>query len=161
MNLTQSKDSTNPLVQQFYTNSSIVESFKDYIRILVTHVNRYTNISYADDPTIFAYETGNELCGPVWGDLNVPATWVAEIGSHIKSLAPEKLFVDGTYGVNETHLNVKEIDIFSDHYYPISLSKLQGDLNLGQLDFPIHLKNCVLTSVVSYFCEQDLLCRGV
>ena len=110
-------------------------SFKDYINILVTHLNPYTNLSYADDPTIFAYETGNELCGPVWGDLNVPAAWVAEIGGYVKSLAPHKLLVDGTYGVNKTHLNVKEIDIFSDHYYPISLSKLQGDLDLGESKF--------------------------
>ncbi|OIW35427.1 glycoside hydrolase, partial [Coniochaeta ligniaria NRRL 30616] len=129
-NFTQTKDSSNPQVQQFYTNATIVASFKDYIHKLLTHVNRYTNISYADDPTIFAYETGNELCGPVWGDLNVPASWVQEVGSYVKSLAPKKLLVDGTYGVNRTHLAIPEVDIFSDHYYPISLSKLKGDLNL-------------------------------
>lgn len=130
-NLTQTKDSSNPVVQQFYTNATVVASFKDYIHKLLTHVNRYTNISYADDPTIFAYETGNELCGPVWGDMDVPATWVHEIGAYVKSLAPKKLVVDGTYGVNRTHLGVPEVDIFSDHYYPISLGKLKGDLDLG------------------------------
>jgi mannan endo-1,4-beta-mannosidase len=131
INLT-GQDSTNPAIQQFYTNETIVASFKDYIHKLVTHVNQYTNVSYADDPTIFAYETGNELCGPVWGDMNVPAAWVQEIGTYVKSLAPKKLFVDGTYGVNSEHLNIPEVDIFSDHYYPISLTKLKSDLALGK-----------------------------
>jgi len=138
-NLTQAKDSSNPQVQQFYTNATIVASFKDYIHTLLTHVNQYTGVSYADDPTIFAYETGNELCGPVWGDMDVPASWVHEIGYYVKTLAPDKLFVDGTYGVNRTHLSVPEVDIFSDHYYPISLSKLTRDLELGmyRTDFKI------------------------
>ncbi|KAK0734872.1 glycoside hydrolase superfamily [Lasiosphaeria miniovina] len=129
-NLTQTKDSTNPLVMQFYTNETIVGAFKDYIRTLITHVNPYTNLSYADDPTIFAYETGNELCGPVWGDMNVPARWVREIGGFVKQLAPKKLIVDGTYGVNKTHLSVEEVDIFSDHYYPVSIGKLRADVDL-------------------------------
>lgn len=131
-NLTQNADSSNPLVQQFYTNATIIASFKDYIHKLLTHVNQYTNVSYADDPTIFAYETGNEMCGPVWGDMDVPASWVKEIGAYVKSLAPKKLLLDGTYGVNKTHLNIPEVDIYSDHYYPISLSKLKADLDLGE-----------------------------
>ncbi|RKU42830.1 hypothetical protein DL546_006463 [Coniochaeta pulveracea] len=129
-NLTQSVDANNLLVQQFYTNHTVVESFKGYIHTLLTHVNRYTGLSYAEDPTIFAYETGNELSGPVWGDMDVPADWLRDISSYVKELAPRKLVVDGTYGVNRTHLGVEEVDVFSDHYYPISLSKLKEDLAL-------------------------------
>jgi mannan endo-1,4-beta-mannosidase len=135
-NLTQTKDSTNPLVQQFYNNATIVASFKDYIHKLLTHVNPYTGVSYANDPTIFAYETGNELNGPVWGDMDVPTTWLHEISAYVKSLAPKKLVVDGTYGVNKTHLSVPEVDIFSDHYYGVSLSKAKADLDLGWLFSP-------------------------
>lgn len=131
-NLTQSVDANNLLVQQFYTNHTVVESFKGYIHTLLTHVNRYTGLSYAEDPTIFAYETGNELSGPVWGDMDVPADWLRDISSYVKELAPRKLVVDGTYGVNRTHLGVEEVDVFSDHYYPISLSKLKEDLALGK-----------------------------
>lgn len=107
-------------------------SFKDYIEKLVTHVNQYTNVSYADDPTIFAYETGNELEGPESRDLDVPAVWISDIGKLIKSLAPKKLFVDGTYGINKAHLGIPEVDIFSNHGYPVSVSKLQSDLGLGE-----------------------------
>ena len=40
---------------------------KDYISHLLLHVNQYTGLTYAEDPTIFAYETGNEMGGPTFG----------------------------------------------------------------------------------------------
>jgi len=132
-NLTRARDEKNPQVQEFYNVSGNVwPEFKKYIHTLLTHVNPHTNLSYAQDATIFAIETGNELCGPVWGDMDVPADWVKEVGKYVKSLAPQKLFVDGTYGVNQTHLNIEEVDIFSNHYYPVSLTKLRKDLELGE-----------------------------
>lgn len=126
--------STDLLVQQFYTNPTIVADFKKYINDILTHVNPYTGLSYANDPTIFAYETGNEMLGPVWGDpAGCPREWVQDIARYVKSLAPKKLFVDGTYGINPTHLDVDEIDIFSNHYYPIDIGKLQSDLKLVKM----------------------------
>ncbi|KAI1428366.1 glycoside hydrolase superfamily [Xylaria sp. FL1777] len=127
--LTQAKDSNNPAVQQFYTNTTIVSTFKDYIKTLLTHRNQYNNLTYAEDTTIFAYETGNELLGPIWGDMNCPADWVRDIATYVKSLAPQKLVFDGTYGINKTHLSIEEVDVFSDHFYPADNSKLQADIN--------------------------------
>lgn len=132
-NLTQTSGASNPLVQQFYTNTTIVEAFKGYIRTLLTHVNVYTNLTYAEDPTIFAYETGNELSGPVFGDMDVPVEWVRDIASFVKGLAPGKLVLDGTYGVNRSHFDVEELDLFSNHFYPVNVTKLRGDLDLGEL----------------------------
>lgn len=73
--LTRARDESNPQVMQFYLNRTIIDDFKGYIRALLTHVNPYTNLTYAEDPTVFAYETGNELCGPAWKDMNVPVPW--------------------------------------------------------------------------------------
>jgi mannan endo-1,4-beta-mannosidase len=39
-----------------------------------------------------------------------------------------KLCVDGTYGVNTTHFAVSEIDIFSDHFYPLNTTILESDI---------------------------------
>ncbi|GAP86097.1 putative glycoside hydrolase family 5 protein [Rosellinia necatrix] len=128
-NLTQAKDSNNPQIQQFYTNPAIVSSFKDYIKTLLTHRNQYNNLTYAEDPAIFAYETGNELLGPVWGDMDCPADWVRDIGKYVKGLAPGKLFFDGTYGINKTHLDIEEVDVFSDHFYPVNIQKLQSGID--------------------------------
>ncbi|KAK8089614.1 glycoside hydrolase, partial [Apiospora hydei] len=130
LNLTQSADANNPAIQQFYTNATIVAAFKDYIAQVATHRNPYTGRTYADDPAIFAYETGNELLGPVWGDMDCPADWVADIARFVRALAPQKLLVDGTYGVNQTHLDIEEVDIVSNHYYPVDTAKLQADLDL-------------------------------
>ncbi len=117
-------DERNPLVQNFYTNATVIGIFKDYIHTLLTHINKYTTLSYAEDPTIFAYETGNELTGPVWLDMDIPPAWISEIGGYVKSLAPQKLIVDGTYGINQSHLSVPEVDIVSDHFYPVSVDQL-------------------------------------
>ena len=38
--------------------------------------------------------------------------------------------VDGTYGVNRTHLQIDTIDILSNHYYPPNNTKLQEDIAL-------------------------------
>lgn len=70
------------------------------------------------------------MSGPKFGDMNVPVAWTQDIASYIKSLAPHKLIVDGTYGVNKTHLAIPEIDIFSDHFYPLNLTKLNADIEL-------------------------------
>lgn len=114
----------------FYTDPDIVASFKFFITSLLTHANPLTNLTYAEDPTIFAIESGNELLGPQWGDMNVPAAWLREVAQHVKGLAPDKLFVDGTYGVNATHFDVEEVDIYSNHFYPPDVGKLERDLQL-------------------------------
>lgn len=131
INITSSDSShVDPLVQQFYTNATIIAGFKEYINHLLTHVNPYTGLTYAEDPTIMGYETGNELGGPTFGDMDVPVSWTTEIAQYIKQLGPNKLVIDGTYGINKTHLPIKEIDIFSDHYYPLNNTKLTTDIAL-------------------------------
>ena len=113
---------------QFYTNANIIQDFKNYIQHLLTHVNSYTGLTYAQDPTIIGYETGNELGGLVFGDKDVPVEWTREICQFIKQLGPQKLCIDGTYGVNTTHFTVAEVDIFSDHFYPLNTTKLESDI---------------------------------
>ncbi|KAJ6437311.1 glycoside hydrolase family 5 protein [Purpureocillium lavendulum] len=120
--------SVDPRIQQFYTNRVIINDFKRYIKKLITHVNPYTGLSYADDSTIYAYETGNELSGPIFRDMNVPNEWTVEISRFVKSLAPKKLIMDGTYGINKTHLTLKEVDMFSNHFYPTNTSVLRDDI---------------------------------
>jgi mannan endo-1,4-beta-mannosidase len=121
----------DPLSNEFYTNRQVINDFKVYVKHLLTHKNKYTGLTYAEDPTIAMYETGNELGGPDFGDMNVPNSWTREISAYIKEIAPHKLVVDGTYGVNATHFSVSEIDIFSDHYYPLDVNKLNKDIALA------------------------------
>jgi len=130
INISSTASPISPEVMQFYTNATIIQDFKVYIQHLLTHLNPYTGLTYAEDPTIIGYETGNELGGPVFGDKWVPVEWITEIAQLVKQLGPEKLVIDGTYGINVTHFSIEEIDIFSDHYYPLNDTKLQDDIDL-------------------------------
>jgi mannan endo-1,4-beta-mannosidase len=85
-NITGSQSPLPADTMQFYTNSTVIASFDNYIHYLLTHVNPYTGLSYAEDPTIIGYETGNELNAIKWGDKNVPAEWIREICRFIKKL---------------------------------------------------------------------------
>ncbi|MCP4920934.1 MAG: glycoside hydrolase family 5 protein, partial [Proteobacteria bacterium] len=64
---------------------------------------------YADDPTILAWETGNEL--------DAPTAWTDAVVAHLEELDPNHLIVDGTYGVNPDSLTNPDVDIVSNHYY--------------------------------------------
>lgn len=131
INISSTESPVDPSVQQFYNNREIVNDFKQYIHKLLTHTNQYNGLTYAEDPTIYAYETGNELGGPVFGDMDVPRSWTDEICSYVKEIAPRKLCVDGTYGINKTHLDIASVDIVSDHFYPLDLEKLETGIQLA------------------------------
>ncbi|GLV59241.1 hypothetical protein KDH_60680 [Dictyobacter sp. S3.2.2.5] len=108
---------------QFYADSQVVDDFKQYISMLLNHVNNYTGIAYKDDPTILGWETGNEL--------SAPPIWVQNIAEYIKSIDKNHLIVDGNYewDTNSSNfladLQIGSIDIYTGHYYPPSSSALQ------------------------------------
>lgn len=107
----------NPLVQQFYNNAAIIAACKDYINHLLTHVKFYTGLTYAESPTVMGYETGTELGGSTFGDIDVPVSWTTEIARYIIELGPNKLVIDGMYAIKEIHLSVEEV------YSPVTISR--------------------------------------
>ncbi len=107
----------------FYNNPEIVSGFKDYISFMLERINTYTGIKYKDDKAILAWETGNEI--------SPPPHWTAEIASHVKSIAPNQLVMDGNFYIQESSLEIPEIDILSAHYYwesEMLLDSLRDDL---------------------------------
>ncbi|QGQ98362.1 hypothetical protein EHS13_27495 [Paenibacillus psychroresistens] len=100
---------------EFYNKREIIDAFKLYINAVLNRTNTYTGIKYKDDPAIMAWETGNELG---WYDNKAAErAWTLEIADYMKSLDSNHLVVDGTYGVEDDHLTISSIDIFSDHFY--------------------------------------------
>ncbi len=104
---------------QFYTNATVIADFEQYIGHLLNHVNIYTGVAYKDDPTIMAWETGNEL--------SAPASWVKTITTYIKGVDRNHLVLDGNYGVKPDDLSLPGVDIVSDHFYPADVAKLTSD----------------------------------
>ena len=108
---------------QFFTNETVKASFKNHVSAVLNHTNRYTGIKYKDDPTILAWETGNELA--VAGDW-IYSAWTDEVSRHIKlTEGAQQLVVDGHYGiwknsaldVDTDSLNLPYVDIYSEHTY--------------------------------------------
>ena len=112
--------------QLFYTNSTVVSDFQDYITHFLNHTNNYNGIKLKDDPTIMAWETGNELgawnlgSGYTHADPPPPAAWTQKIAQHIKSIDSKHLLVDGPDGVQTADLSIPEVDIYSRHPYAIA-----------------------------------------
>jgi hypothetical protein len=107
---------------QFWTNATVINDFKQFVATMLNRVNTYTGVAYKDDPTIMAWETGNELGNP-------PVSWTQNIADYIKSIDSNHLVLDGNYGINTGALSIASVDMYSDHFYPMDTSKLNSDLS--------------------------------
>lgn len=110
----------------FYSDSVAVNNFKAYISTLLNRVNTFNGIAYKNDPTILAWENGNELIGS-------PDAWSADICAYIKGIAPNQLVIDGSFGVRTASLTDANVDIVSDHFYPMDTTRLAADLATANL----------------------------
>ena len=97
--------------EDFWTDDELFEDYMTTVEFLLTRTNTVTGVQYRDDPTILAWETGNEL------DIDSPSAWTIEAASRIKELDPNHLVLDGRYGVDPSVLDAEEIDMVSNHYY--------------------------------------------
>ncbi|CAD6569290.1 MAG: hypothetical protein CYPHOPRED_003272 [Cyphobasidiales sp. Tagirdzhanova-0007] len=120
LNVSQSNDGA-----QFYTNQTVLQKFSDYIYQIISHYNNYSQTYNYNDPTIMAWETGNEY-GAYLGKFGYPPlSFTNQIAGFIKSVDGNHLVIDGTDGFyNYTTkaiapgVNSSNIDIMSDHLYP-------------------------------------------
>ncbi|GAA94324.1 glycoside hydrolase family 5 protein [Mixia osmundae IAM 14324] len=131
--------STGNYGSAFYTNASALNAFRSYIQTFITHKNPYTGLTYAQDPTIIAWETGNEWGAYIGREGYPPLAFTNNIASLIKHLAPNQLIIDGTdglwnYSTGATAPGLKSsyIDIASDHLYPINTGIFSKDLSLAK-----------------------------
>jgi mannan endo-1,4-beta-mannosidase len=123
----------------FYTHPRACAAYENWMRTLVTRVNRLTNVAYRDDPTIFAWELTNEAQCP--GAAHVLVRWVHRMAHALKQLDPHHLVAvgdegffnrwwpvswpyTGVKGVDfEEFLRVDAIDFGTYHLYPESWSQ--------------------------------------
>lgn len=105
------------------SNSCSLDSFKLIIDFLVNRINSINGRRYGDDPTILAWETGNEVNH--LGMRPAPASWTLIVARHLKSRAPKTLVMDGSFARNDDPercyqkevLESEDVDIVSYHYY--------------------------------------------
>jgi endo-1,4-beta-mannosidase len=120
------------LPSQFFSHPELIQDFEHLVTFLLTRINSLNGIRYADDETILAWETGNELGG--WDDSPPPGSWTVHIARFIKNLSPNVLVIDGTLGgFNASSRYQKEalrsefVDGFDNHYYGGDVRLLASD----------------------------------
>ncbi len=105
----------------FYTDPAAIAAFEDFSAHLLNHVNAYTGVALKDDPTIMAWELGNELNG-------MAGSWINTICAYLKELSPQHLVsVNQQSGINPASLTAPDADIIDVHYYPPSTSQIEAD----------------------------------
>jgi|GEM_PF-1184390 len=118
-------------VDDFYTNAAVINDYEAYISHVLNHINQYTGIALKDDPTIMAWETGNEVrtLSADWNDA-----WTETIAAYIKSIAPHQLIADGHYAESNSNsllttsqLQLANVDLYTDHLYPLNISTMQAN----------------------------------
>lgn len=114
---------------QFYTDPRVLAMVEQYIDTIITRVNTITGVAYRDDPTILAWETGNEI--------HSPASWTQTIAHFIKGLDAHHLIMDGRQAQTgdpdpfQSHLELSEVDLYTSHYYYASFASVQHDAALA------------------------------
>ncbi len=125
----------------FYTDATIRQWFKDYVRMILERRNTVTGVLYKEEPAILAWELGNELRNPAPGNADALVAWMTEMAAFIKSVDPNHLVADGgegfdddpnlypglsnSYAVNGREgcsfhrmVDIPDIDMVSYHLYP-------------------------------------------
>lgn len=97
---------------EFWTDPQLFDDYSQTVRFVINRRNTVTGILYRDDPTVFGWETGNEL--------DAPPPWTAKAAALIKHLDPNHLVIDGRslHGIPETSLDDPNVDVVTTHHYP-------------------------------------------
>ncbi|NAZ83646.1 hypothetical protein GTR02_17680 [Kineococcus sp. R8] len=118
----------------FFSDPTVIADYQAYISHVVSHVNPYTGLRYADDPTIMGWQTGNEMwCQTCAGNF-WDGSWTRAVADHIERVAPRQLVVDGhgtdpacrTDCLHEPSLDIASVDIVDDHFYPMQLDRVRS-----------------------------------
>ncbi len=112
------------------------ELFFDYVRFIVGRTNRYTKVAYKDDPTIMAWQIGNEPRAFSDEAKEPFAQWLSQASALIRSLDGNHLISIGSEGIwgceNDTALYERisadpNIDYMNAHIWPYNWSWARKD----------------------------------
>jgi alpha-galactosidase len=147
----------------FYTDERALAAFVAFVRERLLHVNPFTGRHAFNEPAIAIWETGNEL--------KATAAWTEAVARAIKSIDTNHLVMDGSYWVELSaeerlsHVAIAEVDVYTDHFYPASATRLAADLaaieaggkvfSLGEFG---GLKNTDAVDAMLLTCIADPVC---
>lgn len=148
-----------PNLNDFYRDAGALATFQNWVQAIITRQNTLTNLSYADDPTILAWEIANEpRCPSDPSGTQLLTDWLTEMSAYIRSIAPNQLIAagdegffnhqlagndwlfNGSLGVSaEDILGIPDIDFGTFHLYPDQWAKNQDPQAFGQMWIQNHI----------------------
>jgi hypothetical protein len=118
------RDFTTPLGLQsadFYTSPDAIAAYQQYVNVILSRTNALTGVKYVDDPTVLAWELGNELEGMTLDWINAQVDFISE-------RAPQQLIAAGRrFDIDPDTLAAPDLDIVDVHYYPPTAQKVASD----------------------------------
>ncbi|GAB5037588.1 beta-mannanase [Nannochloropsis oceanica] len=133
----------------FWEEDVCLQDWGEVIRAVVGRRNTINGALYREDPTILAWETGNEL--------DCPSAWTIRMARIIKEADEcRHLVIDGHHGVDPGVLGEESIDIVSRHYYP------SGDGSTADSPILSSITTCTLppSSFVDALFSDLHACQG-
>jgi hypothetical protein len=146
--------------EEFWTDPELIEDYKRTARFVIERVNTRSRIAYRDDPTILAWETGNEL--------DCPPDWTAEIADFIQRLDPNHLVIDGLHQqvLRQESIDDPNIDLLQTHHYEkdprdmIANIRRSADMARGRKPYHVgefgFLTTAGMTAVMDTIVEEGL-----
>lgn len=129
-------------VCEFYTNETIKQWYKDYIKTLVNHTNYYTGEKLKDSEAVFAWELANEpRCtidgnGSTFCNDHILYHWVEEMSAYVKSVDPNHMVSvgdEGFYNMGYQEANAQKLPSAAySGYYGVDFDKL---MTIDTIDF--------------------------
>ena len=146
-------------LNDFYRDARAKTTFQNWIRAVITRPNAMTNLVYADDPTILAWEIANEpRCPSEPPGSQLLTDWLDEMSTFIRSIAPRQLIAagdegffdhqraggnwlfNGSLGVStEEILGIPNIDFGTYHMYPDQWAKNEDPQAFGEMWIQNHI----------------------
>jgi mannan endo-1,4-beta-mannosidase len=130
--------------KQFHQCDECKEQFFEHVKFMLERTNSYTGTPYTDDPTIMAWELGNEP--RAFSDENIPAfiEFLHQTASFIQATDTNHLVTTGTEGYHgcrrnwqlfDTIHNSENIDYLTMHVWPLNwgwldVNNMNGTLGL-------------------------------
>lgn len=123
-------------VSQFSTNTKAQELYFQYVRDIIARTNRYTHIPYTNDPTIMAWQIGNEPRAFTQEAKEPFAAWLSKTSELIRSIDKNHLISIGSEGIWGCEMDADlyekicadtNIDYINAHVWPYNWSWAHKD----------------------------------
>ena len=98
----------------FYNNKEANQLYRNHLKFIINHKNKFTAVKYKEDPTIMAWQLGNEPRG--YNNREEYLKWLDATAGFIKKLDKNHLVSIGSEGNTASHHAGN--DFYKDHQSP-------------------------------------------